>query len=163
MKSLLTQFLIVAAASIAVAGALRSVKSPNWEQANAAALQERPIVLSRTQSMIRPVSSSSSESSQEPENRSGDLADENRMREGSQIKDPNAVFQIVGERIKCNLNKNGLSVIALENLTLERVHHYLLRGSDTPTWEIEGTITEYEGHNYLILKRAIVNSLDIDE
>lgn len=86
-----------------------------------------------------------------------------RVREGKRIKDPTASFQIVGERVHCVLNQHNLTVVVLENLTLERVHHYLLRGGDNPTWEVEGVITEYEGSNFLLLHRAIVNSLELDE
>lgn len=92
----------------------------------------------------------------------GDAQADLRLREGKLVHDANAQFQIMGERINCNLNQQNGSVVVLENLTLERVHHYLSRGNGNASWEIEGIITEYEGHNYLLLKRAIVNSVEIE-
>lgn len=177
MKSLLTQALVIAVASIAIAGVLRSMRSDPQTVATPLRWQEPSdtINLSRNSPLIQSVSAQSGppiniddeeelgQNSLEGGSVDATGTQRSRIREGKRVKDPSAVFQIVGERIHCNLQKHGLSVIALENLTLERVHHYLLRGSATPTWEVEGVITEYEGANYIELKRAIVNSLELDE
>lgn len=178
MKSLAGQFLVIGLATIVAATVLRSVRNERDWMAGAAGAksgQETAIPLSRQQPSIRPVSTgeaspiaqagqtTASETTIDDSETRFEESGMTRLRQGKPIKDPNAVFQIVGERISCNLSQYKLSVIALENLTLERVHHYLMRGGSNPTWEVEGVITEYEGANYLLLERAIVNSLELDE
>lgn len=85
-----------------------------------------------------------------------------RERQGKRLHEKHATFQIVAERIHVRLPKNKRVMIALENLTLERIHKYIGRVEEKQTWEIEGQITEYEGQNYILISRAIVNSLDLN-
>jgi len=85
-----------------------------------------------------------------------------RELQGKYLHEKHATFQIVAERIHVRLPKNKRVMIALENLTLERIHKYVGRVEEKQTWEIEGQVTEYEGQNFILIKRAIVNSLELD-
>jgi hypothetical protein len=86
-----------------------------------------------------------------------------RLREGREVRDLQATFQVVGERMSCRIPSVNATVTVLENLALERVYEMLTRYEDTTSWEIEGTITENHGRNYLLLRRAVVNSVLLDE
>jgi hypothetical protein len=74
-----------------------------------------------------------------------------------------ATFQVVGERMSCRLPSVNATVIVLENLALERVYEMLTRYQDSTTWEVEGVITENHGRNYILLRRAVVNSVLTEE
>jgi hypothetical protein len=86
-----------------------------------------------------------------------------RLREGREVREPQAVFQWMGERMNCVLPQHKTSVIVLENLALERVYELMSRQESVATWEIEGVVTEHQGRNYILLKRAVINSVDVDD
>jgi hypothetical protein len=86
-----------------------------------------------------------------------------RVREGRDIREMQATFASLGERMSCRLPKLQATVTILENLTLERVSETMMRHPEDATWEVEGVITEYQGRNYLLLQRAVVNSVTVDE
>lgn len=86
-----------------------------------------------------------------------------RLREGREIHDPEATFQSIGDRLNCVLPSLQSTVTVLENLTLERVYEIMTRHEESSTWEVEGVITEHQGRNYLLLRRAVVNSISLDE
>ena len=86
-----------------------------------------------------------------------------RLREGREVRDPAAVFQSTGDRMNCWLPTMNVTVTVVENLTLERVQELLTRHEEAATWEIEGLITEYQGRNYMLLRRAVINSVLLDE
>jgi hypothetical protein len=46
----------------------------------------------------------------------------------------------------------------LENLNLERVARVISDSPDTLEWTVSGTITEFQGANYLLLSRAVLKS-----
>jgi hypothetical protein len=86
-----------------------------------------------------------------------------RLREGREVRDPQATFQLSGERLNCVLPSLQTTVTVLENLTLERAFEIMTQHDETATWEVEGLITEYQGRNYLLLRRAVVNSISLNE
>jgi hypothetical protein len=86
-----------------------------------------------------------------------------RLREGREIRDPQATFQSIGDRMNCVLPSLGTTVTVLENLTLERVYELMTRHEESSTWEVEGVITEHQGRNYMLLRRAVVNSISLEE
>lgn len=90
-------------------------------------------------------------------------ASSQRLREGREVRDPEAIFQPAGERMNCFLPSLQITVTVLENLTLERVYEVLTRHDEKATWEVEGLITEHQGRNYILLHRAVVNSISLDE
>lgn len=86
-----------------------------------------------------------------------------RVREGREVREMQAMFASVGERMSCKLPSLQATVTVLENLALERVSETMMRHAEDATWEVEGVITEYQGRNYLLLQRAVVNSVTVDE
>lgn len=86
-----------------------------------------------------------------------------RVREGREAREMQATFASVGERMSCKLPSLQATVTVLENLALERVSETMMRHAEDATWEVEGIITEYQGRNYLLLQRAVVNSVTVDE
>jgi hypothetical protein len=86
-----------------------------------------------------------------------------RVREGREVREMQAMFASVGERMSCKLPSLQATVTVLENLMLERVSETMMRHDENATWEVEGLITEYQGRNYLLLQRAVVNSVTVDE
>lgn len=80
---------------------------------------------------------------------------EERLREGTVLKQVHGDFQLTGERVTF-FSREGQSMRMLENLALERVTRIL---EDTPgkrTWVVDGVVTEFRGGNYLLITRAII-------
>ncbi|HVX16079.1 MAG TPA: hypothetical protein VHC22_33145 [Pirellulales bacterium] len=74
-------------------------------------------------------------------------------REGTQLRDEQGRFQPVGDRLTF-LSSAGVSYIGLENLNLERVGKIVSASPEAVDWYITGTVTEYQGANYLLISRA---------
>ena len=79
-----------------------------------------------------------------------------RLREGTRLLDISGRFEAVGERVNFVFADSGEAVRVLENLALERVSRVLAESQGGPQWTISGTITEYNGGNYLLLSKAIL-------
>ena len=82
-----------------------------------------------------------------------------RLREGTVIKDASGFFREDGDGASF-VSDLGIEFGTLPNLNLERVVR-LLKGADAPNsirWSVTGTVTEYSGKNYLLLKRAVYKS-----
>lgn len=82
-----------------------------------------------------------------------------RRREGSEIIDGVGRFERRGDRVAFLTGDRPAALIVLENLALERV----LRVTDEDglgpiRWRVTGTITEFRGANYLMIRRAVVKS-----
>jgi hypothetical protein len=80
-----------------------------------------------------------------------------RVREGLELTDRIGTFELSGDRARFIAADDGLALIGLENLSLERVIHAI---RDNPqqgqTWKVSGVVTEFEGRNYLLITRAIL-------
>lgn len=74
-------------------------------------------------------------------------------REGTQLRDEPGRFLAVGTRLSF-ISARGTSYIGLENLNLERVGKIVATSSDSVEWFVTGTVTEYQGANYLLIARA---------
>lgn len=74
-------------------------------------------------------------------------------REGTKLKDEPGRFAMVGNRINF-VTSAGIQYICLENLNLERVARIMGSTPDTVEWAISGTVTEYQGTNYLLIERS---------
>lgn len=82
-----------------------------------------------------------------------------RLREGTTLVDEIGRFRPDGDGA-IFLAQAGHELIALPNLNLERVVR-TLKGSDEAEsirWSVNGTVTEFNGKNYLLLKRAVYRS-----
>lgn len=86
-----------------------------------------------------------------------DEAPTNRIREGTTIQAATGWFKRSGDRIEFQPTGENVKFVVLENLALERVAAEL-EGEVTLVWQIDGTITEFHGRNYLLVDRAFVKS-----
>ncbi len=82
-----------------------------------------------------------------------------RLREGTVVNDANGFFREDGDGATF-VADSGLEFGALPNLNLERVLR-LLKSSEEPNsirWSVSGTVTEFSGRNFLLIRRAIYKS-----
>jgi hypothetical protein len=78
----------------------------------------------------------------------------NRWREGTRLTQVTGQFQ-VGDRLQFTSSDSKLQFVVLENLMAERVARMSQESSDQHLhWIIQGTITEFNGKNYLHLQTA---------
>ncbi len=81
-----------------------------------------------------------------------------QFREGTVLRDTPGVFRKTGERYTFFADENGGRFVVLENLNLDRIARTL---QDNPTvghWTVTGTITEFQGTNYLLIQRAVISN-----
>ncbi|MGH7139421.1 MAG: hypothetical protein ACREHD_27060, partial [Pirellulales bacterium] len=74
-------------------------------------------------------------------------------REGTELREEPGRFIPVGNRLNF-VSSGGASYIGLENLNLERVGKIVADSSEPVDWFITGTVSEYQGANYLLISRA---------
>jgi hypothetical protein len=79
-----------------------------------------------------------------------------RLREGTQLTDHLGYFRQNGESLTF-IDNEGRELGGLPNLGLERVGR-MLKSVEEPesiTWSVSGMVTEFGGHNYLLVGRAV--------
>ena len=79
-----------------------------------------------------------------------------QLREGGELADQRGYFKQVRDRLMFFTADGKRQLLGLENLALERVQRVV---SDNPTpqdWLVSGTVTEFRGANYLLVRRAII-------
>lgn len=83
-----------------------------------------------------------------------------RLREGTELPDVMGSFKMTGDRLTFSAQGKSTEIRCLENLTLERVTRVISirRDSSNLTWTVSGTATEYQGENFLLVRRAIISS-----
>lgn len=74
-------------------------------------------------------------------------------REGTQLQDEPGRFTISGSQATF-VASDGTSYIGLANLNLERVEKICASSPGSAEWLVTGTVTEYQGSNYLLISRA---------
>jgi hypothetical protein len=74
-------------------------------------------------------------------------------REGSQLQDEAGRFITSGNRLTF-IAATGAHFVGLENLNLERVGKIVTASPDSVEWFVTGSVTEYQGSNYLLISRA---------
>lgn len=77
----------------------------------------------------------------------------NLQREGTQLQDERGRFLTVGVRLTF-VSAGGKRYVGLENLNLQRVGKIIATSADSVEWFVSGTVTEYQGMNYLLIARA---------
>jgi len=87
-----------------------------------------------------------------------DPSDARRMREGAELVDQVGHFELAGQRLVFVADRGGVRLWALENLNLERVARSLASYPGQLNWKVCGTVTEYRGANYLLLRRAVMTT-----
>lgn len=79
-----------------------------------------------------------------------------RLREGTALETLGS-FKLTGDRIMFySADKRRFGT--LENLNLERIARMVSDSPDTLQWSVSGTVTEYQGSNYLLVARAVLKS-----
>ena len=81
-----------------------------------------------------------------------------RVREGTELVDEIGHFRRSGGRILFFSADGKRRLVGLENLNLERVARTIAQSPQTLQWGVTGTITEYRGANFLLVRRAILRS-----
>jgi hypothetical protein len=89
-----------------------------------------------------------------------DAAD--RIREGTRWQNERGVFTLVGDRVTFTPNSlRNQNFMVLENLNLERIvrtieENRTVTDADTLEWNIDGTVTEFRGGNFVIVTRSVL-------
>jgi hypothetical protein len=85
-----------------------------------------------------------------------------RIREGTELLNEPGYFRMTGDRIafftKAKDKEEEKRLIGLENLNLERVAQTIAQNPDDLEWRVTGLVTEFRGENYLLIRRAILES-----
>ena len=80
------------------------------------------------------------------------------IREGTELVDQLGTFTPAGDRLVFMLSDGKRRLVGLENLNLERISRAMADNPDSVTWMVSGTVTEYRGANYLVVRRATLKS-----
>ena len=80
--------------------------------------------------------------------------DDDQLREGVELVDQPGTFKMAGDRVVFFLAHGKQQVIGLENLDLERIVRILGDNTNPLDWFVSGTVTEFRGTNYLLVRRA---------
>lgn len=78
-----------------------------------------------------------------------------RLREGTTVR-LKGRFDLVGDRATFYTEDGRVSFKTLENLALQRVMVAVRDSTDPRLWNVEATVTEYQGANFLLIRRATV-------
>ena len=81
-----------------------------------------------------------------------------RLREGTELVDSKGRFRMAGDRLAFFSDDGKTRLVCVENLNLERIARTILEHSDALSWNVSGVVTEYRGSNYLLVRRAVLNS-----
>jgi len=79
-----------------------------------------------------------------------------RVREGTELVDLRGVFKKAGQRVHFLPNDGQGPFVALENLNLQRIARTIADSLSRQEWEVSGTVTEYRGANFLLVKKAVL-------
>ncbi len=80
-----------------------------------------------------------------------------RLREGTELQDARGYFRLVHDRVVFFRTEGESRFVGLENLNLERIVAEITNNPTQLEWTVVGTITEYRGTNYLLVRRAILS------
>jgi hypothetical protein len=78
------------------------------------------------------------------------------LREGFALTDQLGTFRMIGGRLVFATDKEGIRLVALENLNLERIARVVANNPSVTTWRITATATECRGVNYILIERAVL-------
>lgn len=77
-----------------------------------------------------------------------------RLREGAEIVDEVGTFEWVGDRLSFSADKEKAVFKILENRMMERVVQTQEASTGDLVWVVTGTITEYRGSNFLLMRHV---------
>ena len=80
----------------------------------------------------------------------------NRLREGAEIVDATGTFEWIGDRLSFVQGEDKTVVKILENRMMERVVQAQESSTGELIWVVSGTVTEYRGSNFLLMKHVVL-------
>jgi hypothetical protein len=80
-----------------------------------------------------------------------------RLREGVSLELQGS-FKLTGDRLMFYSATGNRRFGTLENLNLERIARMVRDSADPLEWSVNGTVTEFQGANYLLVSRAVLKS-----
>lgn len=84
------------------------------------------------------------------------------LREGTKIVDQPAVCRSSGDRLQVTLSEAVVPIDALENLASQRILKATLDDAADERWVVNGQITEFQGHNFILLDRVMRQPKPLD-
>ncbi len=81
-----------------------------------------------------------------------------QIREGTEIADQAGYFRATGDRVTFYLHDGKQRFVVLENLNLDRIARVIAQDAERLRWSVTGTITEFRGAKFLLVRRAVVRS-----
>lgn len=79
---------------------------------------------------------------------------EQLLREGARVVNQLVTCRGTGERLMVELPQAAGPVVALENLAAQRILQAIMDDIGSAQWIINGSITEFQGRNYILLDRV---------
>ena len=76
------------------------------------------------------------------------------LREGTQVDSRTAICRSSGDRLILEIDNFPKQIVALENLSAQRVMEALYTDPNDRYWSITGTITEFRGSNFMLLQKV---------
>lgn len=76
------------------------------------------------------------------------------MREGAKLVNQPVTCRGSGDRLLVELPQASLPLVALENLASQRILQAILDDTGSERWIINGSVTEFQGRNYILLDRV---------
>jgi hypothetical protein len=82
-----------------------------------------------------------------------------RLREGTRLRDVTGRFRKSGDSLTF-IDEADREIAGLPNLNMERILRMLktVEEPESIAWSVSGTVTEFGGHNYLLISRAVYKS-----
>ncbi len=80
------------------------------------------------------------------------------LREGARLVNQPATCRSVGDRLLVELPHTSLPLAVLENLAAQRILKAIQDDIGGGQWIINGSITEFQGRNYILLDRVLRQS-----
>ena len=77
-----------------------------------------------------------------------------RMREGTELVEVLGYFRVLGDRVTFHSGEPARQFGGLPNLNLERIVRTVRDQTEPMMWSVSGTVTEFQGANYLLIQRA---------
>jgi len=85
------------------------------------------------------------------------LPTRSRLREGTKVNDLVGSVGQTGQRYTLFVDTNGNRFVLLENLMLERILRSQASYPEQVQWKVSGTVTEFQGQNYLLINHALLH------
>jgi len=80
-----------------------------------------------------------------------------RLREGAEIVDSEGTFEWIGDRLSFVQDGEKVVLKILENRMMERVVQAQEGSTGELVWVVSGTVTEYRGGNFLLMKHVVLS------